>query len=54
MGTEDIINEYLERTYEVQVKCTNCGANKPIRFPKKVRITEFPCPDCGCKKLINT
>lgn len=37
--------------YVARVVCTNCGEFNLVSVPKKVELSDVPCPKCGCKRL---
>lgn len=34
------------KCYEVECCCKNCDLNKKVKIPKKMRVENFPCPEC--------
>jgi len=39
--------EEEEKTYSVEVKCTNCGWEGLLDIPIGIPVEEMECPTCG-------
>ena len=55
--------ENIKKTYTAYIICRNCDYGKPymamnggyeIEFPRGKKVEDMPCPNCGCKELINS
>lgn len=33
------------KCYEVKCCCKNCDLERRVKIPKRIRVTDFPCPD---------
>lgn len=43
---------YLKETYEMEVRCQNCGKVYSIKIEKGVRVENQECLICGCQTLV--
>lgn len=46
-------NTTILLTYSCLAECTNCHYRAIIQIPKGIRVSEYPCPQCGCDDLNN-
>lgn len=39
------------KNYDIRAFCNNCDFDGSINVDFGVKISDFPCPKCGCKEL---